>query len=95
MDLTFWSNIVDIASRGEEAKYINDNTKLMQLNKTFNDISLFHHFAGCVEVIQVFHSKYKQAHDTGSLTDGERNVLLILLHKDQNGKTALDLALEQ
>jgi hypothetical protein len=90
MDLTFWKNIIDNGARTE---LINANTKLAQFNRVYDGVSLFHYFAENVDVIEMIHDKFKLAEENGLLTDADINMPLVILHPDQNGKTALETAI--
>jgi hypothetical protein len=65
MDILYWQNIVQL---GEKADDINQNTELVQFNKIFNGYSLFHYFAANVDVIEMVHNKFKNAHEDNLLT---------------------------
>ena len=80
---------------GERADDINENTELVQFNKIFKDYSLFHYFAANVDVIEMIHNKFKTAKEDHMLTMQDKNMPLVILHPDDNGNTALELALKK
>ena len=92
MDVLYWQNIVQL---GEKAEDINQNTELVQFNKIFNGYSLFHYFAANVDVIEMVHNKFKNAHEDNLLTRQDENMPLVILHPDDNGDTALEIALKK
>ena len=91
MDILFWMNIVEL---GRDADVIAENTTLAQFAKVYNGYSLFHYFSSNVSVIEMIHARYKQAYEDGVLKDEEKYMPLVLLHPDNDGKTALDAAIE-
>lgn len=92
MDILYWQNISQL---GEKAEDINQNTELVQFNKIFNGYSLFHYFAANVDVIEMVHNKFKNAHEDNLLTRQDENMPLVILHPDDNGDTALEIALKK
>ena len=91
MDILFWMNIEEL---GKDAELIAQNTVLSQFDMVYDGYSLFHYFASNVAVIEMIHRRYKQAQEDGVLKQEEKNMPLVLLYPDNNGKTALDIAIE-
>ena len=56
MDLEFWGNITDL---GEDTEEIRTNTKLHQFNQVYGEYSLFHYFAGNIDVIEMLKDRYQ------------------------------------
>jgi hypothetical protein len=65
IDLVFWKNITDL---GEKVEDISENTSLEQFNTIYGGISLIHHFADKVDIIQMIHDKFLNAKDDKLLT---------------------------
>ena len=55
----------------------------------FQGMSLWHHFAGDSEIIQFIHDKYKLQQASGTLSDYDHKIPLLLLCPDQDGYSAL------
>ena len=91
MDLLFWQNIDHI---GEDPTTISKNITLDRLNVVYNGYSLFHYFNDNIEVISMMHDKFKTKREENSIKPSEEMVPLIMLHPDKDGKTALDLAID-
>ena len=57
MDLLFWKNIKDLE---DNVDYISENTTLERFNVIYeNNLSLLHHFADNVEIIEMISEKFK------------------------------------
>jgi len=52
IDLIFWKNITDL---GEKTEDISKNTSLEQFNTIYGGLSLMHHFADNIDVIELLH----------------------------------------
>ena len=72
---------------------IRNNTQILQFTKVFSDYSLMHFFADKVDVIKMIHHEYKEMIEDDLQSDEEKNMPLIILHPDADGKTALDWAI--
>ena len=59
----------------------------------FGHHSLFHHFAKDYDMIKLLHAKYILIRDDQDTTKLDLNVPLMLLNPDNNGNTALDIAI--
>jgi len=92
MDILFWLNVVQL---GSDAEIIKQNITLSSFNIVYNGHSLFHYFAENVEVMDLLNDKFMMAFNQGKLKDSERNAPLTLLHPNPDGKTALDIAMEE
>jgi len=91
LDISFWDSIQDL---GVKPDLIKANTKLEDYLKVFSDFSLFHYFAGNIDVIQIIYDKYKEGERNNELECGIELLPLMILNYDHLGKTALDLASE-
>ena len=91
MDLLFWHNVVQL---GEDAQTIQKNISLSHFNVVYNGYSLFHYFNDNVDVIEMIHNKFKTKMEEGTLRVDEVKVPLIMLLPDKDGKTALDLSMD-
>ena len=91
MDLLFWHNIVQL---GEDSTTISKNISLERLNVVYNGYSLFHYFNDNIDVISMMHDKFKTKREENTIKPSEHLVPLIMLHPDKDGKTALDLAID-
>ena len=91
MDILLWKCIVDL---GNKPQLILENTELYQLSQTFDNNSLFHHFASYIDVMEMIHERFKDTKLSNGFGPKEENIPLILLSQNKEGKTALDIALE-
>jgi len=89
MDIQFWNNIVLL---GSDTTMIKHNTTISNFNVVYDDHSLFHYFSDNVEVMEMIHDKFMQAENQGKLKKSEIYTPLTLLHPDDIGQTALDIA---
>ena len=60
----------------------------------YNGYSLFHYFNDNVDVIEMIHNKFKTKREDGTIRDDEVKVPLVMLLPDKDGKTALDLSID-
>ena len=60
----------------------------------YNGYSLFHYFNDNVDVIEMIHNKFKTKREEGTIRDDEVKVPLVMLLPDKDGKTALDLSMD-
>ena len=72
---------------------ISDNVSIQRFNVVYDDHTLFHYFADNVEVMEMIHEKFELAKIEGRLKTSELNTPLTLLHPNEDGQTALDVAL--
>ena len=74
---------------------IDENTEISNYLAIYDDISLFHYFVNNHDVMKVIYNKYKNKFMIGQLTEEEKALPLLVLHRDKNGKTAIDYAREK
>jgi hypothetical protein len=89
INLLLWSQIEEM---GSLTNLIRDNTRLDQFSVIYSEFSLFHFFAHNVEVIEMIHFVYKQNLEDELLTESQRQMPLVILHPDGQGRTAIDYA---
>ena len=92
MDLLFWSNIEFF---GKNFEMVERNLEIRDLNIVYNQSSLYHYFVDNQEIMQLICSMYKNQKDEKILKENEYYTPLSLLIPDNQGNTALDLALKK
>lgn len=70
-------NITDL---GEKIEDIEENTTLQQFNTIYGGISLFHHFANNIDVIEMIHDKYIVAKADKALSSEQEYMPLVMLY---------------
>jgi len=91
VDLLFWKGIVNA---GNDVATISKNTNLEQFTEIFEDTSLIHFYSRNPDVIEMLYQKWYLAKDNNKLNSRSENVPLVLLHPDNSGRTALELAIQ-
>jgi hypothetical protein len=83
IDLIFWLNITDL---GEKIEDISENTSLEQFNTIYGGLSLIHHFADNVDVIEMLHDKFLTAKADKVLTPEQEYMPLVCLYPSNGEK---------
>ena len=91
IDLMYWLHVTSLEDNIEIIK----NASLYRLNKIYNDCSLLHYFADKSEILLTINQQFKEALESKTILSSERKMPLMILNRDNEGKTALDRALEK
>lgn len=91
MDLILWNSIILL---GERPDLIQQSCSLNQCNLSFDGISLFHYFADNSEIIEFIHQKFYAEQQGGTLSVTDKTLPLQILNPDNQGKTAMFLAVQ-
>lgn len=91
MDLILWRDINDL---GEKAELIKQTCSLIQFNIVIDGTSLFHYFADNSDLIEQIHQRYQYEKLNGSLSTIDSTLPLQILNPDNDGRTALYLAVK-
>ena len=77
---------------GEKAELIQKACSIEQFNIVVDGISLFHYFADNSDIIEQIHDRYNDNKQNGTLDGTDATLPLQILNPDNDGKTALFLA---
>jgi len=86
LNFTFWRDFVAL---GEEAKILSDNFDISEFKNISNGFNFFHYYSGRYDIMKVFHDKFQQMENEGTMTQAIRRCPMMILGKDKNGHTAL------
>ena len=92
MDLTYWSNLDELEMRDD---IVIGNTELRKFNQVFNNTTMFHYFVEKPRIIEAICKMYMKAKSQGLLTKEIEHLPLLVQRPDNEGKTALDLAIDK
>lgn len=80
---------------GESVDLIIENTDLCKFNSVYNEFSMFHYFATKPDIIYAICKKYQAKKEHNELKENEILMPSLILHPNEHGMTALDLAVEK
>lgn len=92
MDLLLWQNINIL---GEKSELIAETCTLKQFNLVIDGISLFHYFADNAALIAQVKQRYDIEMQNGTMSGTDQTLPLQILNPDNEGKTALYLAVSK
>lgn len=91
MDIVIWQNIHALQ---ENPELVARSCSLKNLNLVFDGVSLFHYFADAPEMIEAIHTKFELKRDNEGLQGMDKTLALQILNPDNNGDTALKIAIQ-
>jgi len=92
MDLLLWQNICMLGER-DTPDLIKRTCSLRQLNLVIDGYSMFHFYADSDEAMEHIHDKFMLLKQNQLISERDRSLPLQIINPDNNGNTALFLAL--